>query len=75
MTNLRDYFKKEEITIEDVFFPKIGNYYQAVCLYNGVIDDKCFNNNLSLCQTKLHELSRSQYHEWDGKNAWKCPCG
>ena len=59
----------------DVFFPKIGDYYQAICLYNGIIDTKCPNNENSLCMTKLTELPRNHYHPWDGRNAWKCPCG
>ena len=60
---------------EDVFFPKIGEYYQAVCLYNGVVDKKCPNNIDSLCSTRLHKRPKNFYHEWDGRNAWKCPCG
>jgi len=59
----------------DVFFPEINGYYQAVCLYNGYLDMKCPNNKDSLCLTKLTARPREFYHEWDGKNAWKCPCG
>jgi len=59
----------------EVFFPKIGEYYQAVCLYNGIVDKICPNNIDSLCNTKLSERPINHYHEWDGKNAWKCPCG
>jgi len=64
----------------DVFFPKLeGNmgmvYYRAICLYNGVIDEKCPNNVESLCSTLLTERPTHHYHEWDGRNAWKCLCG
>lgn len=59
----------------DVFFPKIGKYYQAICLYNGVIGDLCPNNDNSLCTTKLTKKPRDLYHKWDGKNVWKCLCG
>jgi len=60
---------------EDVFFPLIDGFYQAVCLYNGVIDKQCPNNQNSICLTCLKERPRKFYHKWDGRNAWKCPCG
>ena len=59
----------------DRYFPKIGEYYQAICLYNGIIDKLCPNNEDCLCRTKLLERPVNHYHEWDGRNAWKCPCG
>lgn len=59
----------------DVFFPKIGNYYRAICLYNGIVAPKCPNNIDSLCSTEFEIRPRELYHEWDGKNAWKCLCG
>ncbi len=68
----QDYCGEETL---DVFFPKIGEYYQAICLYNGVVDKICPNNKDSLCSTKLQEKPTNHYHLWDGKNAWKCPCG
>ena len=59
----------------DVFFPMgYEGYYHAICLYNGVVDDLCPNNHNSLCRTSLHERPRELYHDWDGRNAWKCPC-
>lgn len=64
--------KKE---IFDIFFPKIGDYYRAVCLNNGVIAPKCKNNIDSLCIMECIERPRDFYHVWDGKNCWKCPCG
>jgi hypothetical protein len=59
----------------DVLFPKINDYYHAICLYNGLNFKKCPNNINSICQTGLLELPRNLYHKWDGKNGWKCPCG
>lgn len=63
----------------DVFFPEYYHngiiYYTAVCLYNGIVDKKCPNNQYSLCGTALQERPRNHYHPWDGRNAWKCPCG
>lgn len=61
--------------VRDVFFPLIKGRYRAACLYNGVVAPKCPNNDHSLCRTELLERPRSLYHDWDGKNAWKCPCG
>ncbi len=59
----------------DTFFPKIDGFYRPICLYNGIVADKCPNNEDSLCKTKLLDYPRELYHEWDGKNAWKCNCG
>ena len=66
--------KKERKKL-DVFFPKINYTYQAICLYNGVVDELCPNNKNSLCKTKNASRPRYAYHRWDGKNAWKCLCG
>lgn len=59
----------------DIFFPKIDIYYRAICLNNGFIGPLCRNNKDSLCCIELLERPRDFYHAWDGKNAWKCPCG
>jgi hypothetical protein len=60
----------------DVFFPQLSDgTYRAVCLNNGFIGERCRNNLDSLCVMILLERPRDFYHYWDGKNAWKCPCG
>jgi len=60
----------------DVFFPKLPDgFYHAVCLNNGFIGPKCPNNIDSICTMACPERPRDFYHAWDGKNAWKCPCG
>jgi hypothetical protein len=59
----------------DVFFPKIGDFYRAICLYNGAVAELCPNNENSLCKTLHPARPRDLYHPWDGKNAWKCNCG
>ncbi len=64
--------EKDEL---DVYFPKINEYYRAVCLYNGDKAGKCPNNQNSLCSAKYKERPRELYHQWDGKNAIKCLCG
>lgn len=58
-----------------VFFPKIGRYYQAICLNNGFIGPRCPNNLNSICQIQHVEIPWDYLHEWDGKNVYKCPCG
>lgn len=76
MFKRKNRIRKETIKDKrDVFFPKIEGYYQAICLYNGIIDIKCPNNQDSLCKTKLEERPRKFYHDWDGRNVWKCLCG
>ncbi|MFW6173325.1 MAG: hypothetical protein ACOC5T_06225 [Elusimicrobiota bacterium] len=64
--------EKDEL---DVYFPKIGEYYRAICLYNGDKADKCPNNKNSLCVVRYKERPRELYHKFDGKNAIKCLCG
>lgn len=59
----------------DVFFPKINGFYRPICLYNGIVEEKCPNNRNSLCSSKYKELPKHLYHEFDGKNAIKCLCG
>ena len=70
---------KDSVIVEketlDTFFPKIGDFFQAICLNNGVIGALCPNNKDSLCGIKCTERPRFFYHVWDGKNAWRCPCG
>ena len=66
------YVEKEKL---DIFFPFIEGYYRAICLNNGFIGIRCSNNCDSLCCMKLLVRPRESYHPWDGKNAWKCPCG
>jgi hypothetical protein len=67
---------EKELNELDVFFPFMEDgTCRAICLYNGVVADKCPNNIDSLCSTKLFERPRSFYHAFDGKNAWKCNCG
>jgi hypothetical protein len=60
----------------DLFFHRMENgHLRAICLYNGVVAPKCPNNNDSMCRTELFDYPRSKYHEFDGKNVWKCDCG
>ncbi len=66
---------KEEKNKLDIFFPKVGKYYRAMCLYNGVIAPECPNNESNLCNTNYTEKPRHLYHRWDSKNAIKCLCG
>lgn len=66
---------KEEKDKRDIFFPKINGMYHAICLYNGEVAPKCPNNQDSICMTGHPERPRNLYHDWDGKNAWKCNCG
>lgn len=69
-----DFVMVEKKTL-DIFFPKVGEYFRAVCLNNGMIGPRCPNNDNSLCCIQCFERPRLFYHAWDGKNAWKCPCG
>ena len=48
---------------------------RAICLYNGLVAPLCPNNDDSLCREELLDYPRGFYHDFDGKNAWKCPCG
>jgi hypothetical protein len=60
----------------DVFFPEMPDgTFRALCLNNGFTGTLCKNNNHSLCCMVLFDRPRDFYHYWDGKNAWKCPCG
>ena len=60
----------------DVFFPQMPDgTFRAICLYNGVVAEKCPNNVNSLCSSHLPRRPDELYHVWDGKNAWKCNCG
>lgn len=59
----------------DLYFPKIGEYYRAICLNNGDIGPRCPNNVNSICVIEHKERPRRYYHAWDGKNCYKCPCG
>lgn len=59
----------------DIFFPKIDGFYRPICLYNGRVAERCPCNDNGLCMTKLLDYPRNFYHEFDGKNAWKCQCG
>lgn len=62
--------------ILDKFFPETNpEIFQAICLNNGVIGAKCPNNNNGLCIIRHTKRPRDFYHPWDGKNAYKCPCG
>jgi hypothetical protein len=60
----------------DVMFHKMEDgTLRAICLYNGLQFEKCSCNQDSLCMTRLFDYPRMFYHDFDGKNVWKCPCG
>ena len=58
-----------------MFFPIIDGYYRVICLYNGYVDDKCTNNENSLCSAKYVDFPEGLFHHWDGRNCIKCLCG
>ena len=47
------------------------------CLYDGIHNDKCPNNEDGRCRTVYLTLRAFMllYHEFDGKNYIKCLCG
>ena len=47
------------------------------CLYNGIDNFKCSNNENSLCRTVYLTIESFMllYHPFDGKNYIKCLCG
>lgn len=69
--------KMEKVKIDprDIFFTRINGFIRPICLYDGQIASRCPNNDDGLCSTKLLDYPRESYHDWDGKNCWKCPCG
>lgn len=77
--NCKCYFydkKGENRDTRDVFFHRMVNgRLRAICLYNGVVAKKCPNNEDSICKTELFDFPRGEYHDFDGKNVYKCNCG
>jgi hypothetical protein len=59
----------------DRMFIKVKRGYRPICLYNGLVADKCPNNLGCTCSQTYPDYPRHLYHDWDGKNVLKCLCG
>jgi hypothetical protein len=60
----------------DKYFRKLeDNLYHAICFYDGITDVECPNNKNGFCSMGCIDYPRAFYHDFDGRNAWKCPCG
>ena len=49
--------------------------FRFKCLYDGIHNPKCPNNENGLCKTVYKDWPEDLLHPFDGKNYIKCLCG